>query len=242
VVAKPRTTVRETIVFAAATNAIGAWFAIVFAFWNTHYFVWGAAFALGFGVLRAVDRCHSAVAQLAFRWLVPEDVFPVTFRRGGNAAHLDLGGDRGSAIVTAMRDQLGLTGAKRGCNQGVCGSCTVAIDGWPVRGCLSLAAACEGREIITIEGAGDDPAMGVLQRQFAERGAVQCGFCTPGMLISARRLIADTPRPGVEEVQAALSGNICRCTGYMNIVKAIQAAGRDLAEAPAESADESVAS
>ena len=126
-------------------------------------------------------------------------------------------------LLTVLRDQLALTGAKRGCNQGVCGSCTVAIDG------LSLAAACEGREIITIEGAGADPAMRVLQRQFAERGAVQCGFCTPGMLISARRLIADTPRPGVEEVQAALSGNICRCTGYRKIVDAVLAAAAELA-------------
>ena len=135
----------------------------------------------------------------------------------------------GDTLLTVLRDQLALTGAKRGCNQGVCGSCTVAIDGWPVRGCLSLAAACEGREIITIEGAAADPAMGVLQRQFAERGAVQCGFCTPGMLISARRLIADTPRPRVEEVQAALSGNICRCTGYRKIVDAVLAAAAELA-------------
>jgi carbon-monoxide dehydrogenase small subunit len=134
----------------------------------------------------------------------------------------------GETLLTVLRDQLALTGTKRGCNQGVCGSCTIAVDGWPVRGCLSLAAACEGREITTIEGAGADPAMGVLQRQFAERGAVQCGFCTPGMLISARRLIADTPRPGVAEVQAALSGNICRCTGYRKIVDAVLAAAAEL--------------
>ncbi len=137
--------------------------------------------------------------------------------------------DGHETLLTVLREQLALTGAKRGCNQGVCGSCTVSIDGWPVRGCLSLAAACEGRDITTIEGAGADPAMAVLQRHFVEHGAVQCGFCTPGMLISARRLVADTPRPGVTEVQAALSGNICRCTGYRKIIDAVLAAAAELA-------------
>lgn len=133
-------------------------------------------------------------------------------------------------LLTVLRDQLGLTGAKRGCNQGVCGSCTVQVDGWPVRGCLSLASACEGREIVTIEGTGHDPVMAVLQRQFVERGAVQCGFCTTGMLISARRLLEDEKRPDVEQVQAALSGNICRCTGYAKIIDAVIAAAEELAQ------------
>jgi carbon-monoxide dehydrogenase small subunit len=137
--------------------------------------------------------------------------------------------DGHETLLTVLREQLALTGAKRGCNQGVCGSCTVSVDGWPVRGCLSLASACEGRDITTIEGAGTDPAMAVLQRHFVEHGAVQCGFCTPGMLISARRLIADSPRPGVTEVQAALSGNICRCTGYRKIIDAVMAAAAELA-------------
>ena len=132
-------------------------------------------------------------------------------------------------LLTVLREQLALTGAKRGCNQGVCGSCTVAVDGWPVRGCLLLATACEGRDITTIEGAATDSAMAVLQRHFVERGAVQCGFCTPGMLISARRLVADNPRPAVEDVQTALSGNICRCTGYRKIIDAVLAAAAELA-------------
>ncbi len=133
-------------------------------------------------------------------------------------------------LLTVLRDQLGLTGAKRGCNQGVCGSCTVEVDGWPVRGCLSLASACEGHEIVTIEGTGRDPVMAVLQRQFVERGAVQCGFCTTGMLISARRLLEDHKRPDAETVQAALSGNICRCTGYRKIIDAVLAAAEELAQ------------
>jgi carbon-monoxide dehydrogenase small subunit len=137
--------------------------------------------------------------------------------------------DGGETLLTVLRERLALTGAKRGCNQGVCGSCTVVVDGWPVRGCLSLAAACEGRDITTIEGAGSDPAMAVLQRHFVEQGAVQCGFCTPGMLIAARRLVADNPRPEIGDVQAGLSGNICRCTGYRKIIDAVLAAAAELA-------------
>jgi carbon-monoxide dehydrogenase small subunit len=132
-------------------------------------------------------------------------------------------------LLTVLRDQLGLTGTKRGCNQGVCGSCTVQVDGWPVRGCLSLASACEGHDVVTIEGTARDPVMAVLQRQFVERGAVQCGFCTTGMLISARRLLEDEKHPDVEQVQAALSGNICRCTGYAKIIDAVLAAAEELA-------------
>jgi carbon-monoxide dehydrogenase small subunit len=136
--------------------------------------------------------------------------------------------DGSETLLTVLRDQLALTGAKRGCNQGVCGSCTVVINGWPVRGCLSLAAACEGNDITTIEGTVTDPAMTVLQRKFVEHGAVQCGFCTPGMLISARHLLAEIPRPRVEDVQTALSGNICRCTGYRKIIDAVLAAAAEV--------------
>ena len=152
---------------------------------------------------------------------------PITLHVNGESAQVDAG--LHDTLLTVLRDRLQLTAAKRGCNQGVCGSCTVALDGWPVRSCLSLAALCEGHEITTIEGAGTDPAMAVLQRQFIEQGAVQCGFCTPGILISARRLIADSPRPEIGEVQAALSGNICRCTGYRKIIDAVLAAAAELA-------------
>jgi len=134
-----------------------------------------------------------------------------------------------ATLLTWLRDGLQATGTKRGCNQGVCGSCTVMIDGWPQRACLSLAAACEGREVRTVEGYGDDAVMRTLQRRFAEGGAVQCGFCTSGMLISARRLLADSPRPDEAEVRAALSGNLCRCTGYKKIVDAVLLAAEELA-------------
>ena len=156
-----------------------------------------------------------------------EDLQEVTLTVNGRRRRVAVEGNE--TLLTLLRDRLALIGAKRGCNQGVCGSCTVAVDGWPVRGCLSLAAACEGREVTTIEGAPADPAMAVLQRHFIERGAVQCGFCTPGMLISARRLLADIPRPEIVEVQAALSGNICRCTGYRRIIDAVLAAAKELA-------------
>jgi aerobic-type carbon monoxide dehydrogenase small subunit (CoxS/CutS family) len=123
-------------------------------------------------------------------------------------------------LLTTLRDALQLTGAKRGCNQGVCGACTILIDGRPTRACLSLAHACGGRDITTIEGA---PASAVrLQRAFAEAGAVQCGFCTPGMILSAAALLAEKPGSSVEDIQSGLSGNLCRCTGYRKIIDAVR--------------------
>ncbi len=132
-----------------------------------------------------------------------------------------------ATLLTLLRDGLGNTGPKRGCNQGVCGACTVMIDGWPQRACLTLAASCEGKSVRTLEGYGKDPLMQSLQKHFAEGGAVQCGFCTTGMLISARRLLADDPDPSGDAVRAALSGNLCRCVGYRKIVEAVQDAARE---------------
>lgn len=131
-------------------------------------------------------------------------------------------------LLTVLRDQLSFTGAKRGCNQGVCGACTVLADGVPVRACLSLALDCEGRRIETLEGLADDPRMQALQRAFIVNGAFQCGFCTPGMLISTYALL-DGDEPVTEaEVRKALSGNLCRCTGYKKIIEAVLDAARDL--------------
>lgn len=129
-------------------------------------------------------------------------------------------------LLSALRDRLQLTGAKRGCNQGVCGACTVSVDGAPMRACLSLAANCEGRPVRTIEGSVGDPLMQALQDAFVEEGALQCGFCTAGMLIAAHALLAANADPSVEEVQAGLSGNLCRCTGYKKIIQAVQIAAR----------------
>lgn len=123
-------------------------------------------------------------------------------------------------LLTVLRDRFQLTGTKRGCNQGVCGACTVLIDGEPVRSCLSLAHVCADREITTIEGAASIAAR--LQAAFAEAGAVQCGFCTPGMILAASALLAANPRPSVPEIQAGLSGNLCRCSGYRKIIEAVQ--------------------
>lgn len=130
-------------------------------------------------------------------------------------------------LLTVLRDQLLLTAAKRGCNQGVCGACTVLIDGRPQRACLSLAANCEGAAITTLEGLQRDPGMARLQKAFADTGAVQCGFCTPGVLISAHALLSRNADPRTDEIRAGLSGNLCRCSGYRKIVDAVAAAAQE---------------
>ncbi len=127
-------------------------------------------------------------------------------------------------LLEVLREQLGLLGAKRGCNQGVCGACTVLIDGRPMRGCLSLAVNCTGREIITIEGLADGDALAPVQQAFVDTGAVQCGFCMAGMLLAAHALLAEIPDPSVEEVRAGLAGNLCRCSGYVKLIDAVRRA------------------
>jgi len=127
-------------------------------------------------------------------------------------------------LLTVLRERLQLTAAKRGCNQGVCGACTVSVDGWPVRACLSLAQGCEGSDVRTLEGLNDTPRMQALQRAFAKVGAFQCGFCTPGMLVAAEALLARERSPDEAAIRTALSGNLCRCTGYVTIVAAVRSA------------------
>jgi carbon-monoxide dehydrogenase small subunit len=136
-------------------------------------------------------------------------------------------------LLTVLRDQLQLYAAKRGCNQGVCGVCTVQVDGWPARACLSLAHGCAGAQVRTLEGLNHTPAMQALQRAFTEAGAFQCGFCTPGMLVAAEALLSREPAPDAAAVKAALSGNLCRCTGYLKIVEAVQAAAAALRQGAA---------
>lgn len=129
-----------------------------------------------------------------------------------------------TTLLDVIRDQLGLTGAKKGCNQGVCGACTVLIDGRLARACLSLAFNCIGSEITTIEGLSDDGQASALQQSFVDAGAVQCGFCTSGMIVSSHALLKENPKPSVEEVQQGLSGNLCRCSGYRKIIDAVRGA------------------
>lgn len=126
-----------------------------------------------------------------------------------------------TTLLYAVRDGVGLTGAKEGCDDSECGACMMILDGKPVNSCSYLALQADGREVTTVEGLGDGVGLAPLQRAFLEHGGVQCGFCTPGMLISASALLEANPRPTEDEVRIALSGNLCRCTGYDGIVKAV---------------------
>ncbi len=128
-------------------------------------------------------------------------------------------------LVHFIRDDLGLTGTHVGCDTGNCGACTVQLDGEPVKSCMLLAVQADGSRIATVEGLAPDGDLTALQRAFNEHHALQCGYCTPGMLMSASALLARNPHPTEEEVRYALQGNICRCTGYVNIVEAVVAVG-----------------
>ena len=125
-------------------------------------------------------------------------------------------------LLSVIRTEVGLTGTKEGCDDCECGACMVLLDGQPVNSCSYLAVQAQGRQIITVEGLADGQALGRLQQNLLDEGGVQCGFCTPGMLISATALLARTPEPTEEEVRIGLSGNLCRCTGYAKIVSAVQ--------------------
>ena len=129
-------------------------------------------------------------------------------------------------LLELLRETWGLTGAKRGCDEGDCGACTVLLDGRPVNACLVLAVRVNGREVTTVEGLGDEEHPHPLQTAFVQHGALQCGFCGPGMLLSAKALLDANPLPTEAEIRQALSGNICRCTGYSKIIEAVQSASR----------------
>jgi aerobic-type carbon monoxide dehydrogenase small subunit (CoxS/CutS family) len=130
-------------------------------------------------------------------------------------------------LLEILREDLGMTGTKKGCDQGVCGTCTVLIDGKPVRSCLTLAVEAQGRKITTIEGLVQGGKITPLQEAFLSEGAVQCGFCTPGMILTAKALLEENPTPTKEEILRAISGNLCRCTGYFKITKAITKMARE---------------
>jgi aerobic-type carbon monoxide dehydrogenase small subunit (CoxS/CutS family) len=131
--------------------------------------------------------------------------------------------DPGTSLLTAVRDVIGLTGAKEGCDDSECGACMMLLDGEPVNSCSYLALQAEGSEVTTVEGLADGHDLSPLQEAFLAYGGVQCGFCTPGMLVSATALLERNPSPSADEVKIALSGNLCRCTGYDGIVRAVLA-------------------
>ncbi|MBV9232356.1 MAG: (2Fe-2S)-binding protein [Chloroflexi bacterium] len=137
-------------------------------------------------------------------------------------------------LVDVLREDLGLTGTNVGCEHGVCGSCTVLVDGQSVRSCLIFAVQANAHEVMTVEGLSHNGEMHPLQKAFWEQQGLQCGFCTPGFLMTAYELLQQNPDPSEEEIRSALSGNICRCTGYQHIVNAVRAAAQSLAQAIAE--------
>ncbi|MEO6717683.1 MAG: (2Fe-2S)-binding protein [Novosphingobium sp.] len=136
--------------------------------------------------------------------------------------------DPGASLLDALRDELGLTGSKEGCGSGDCGACTVVFDGQMVCSCLVLAAEAEGRTIATIEGVAEGSELHPVQRKFLEKGALQCGFCTPGFIVASKALLDHNPDPSESEVRYWLAGNLCRCTGYDKIVRAVLDAAAEL--------------
>ena len=129
-------------------------------------------------------------------------------------------------LLQMLREKLALTGTKNGCAAGECGACTVMLDGEPVNSCMVLAVECDGASIVTVEGLADDGRLDPVQEAIVEQGGVQCGFCTPGILISARALLNRNPHPSDAEIREALVGNLCRCTGYLRIIEAVKTAER----------------
>ena len=180
-----------------------------------------------------IPGCDSIeqMSQTSYRAVVAVKVGPISARF---SLVVDVVGEEPpTRLVARARGEEGgrasVLSPKRGCNQGVCGSCTVLIDGEPRRACFTLVERSEGADVRTVEGLADDKIMQALQRAFVVSGGVQCGFCTPGVVASARALLAQTPSPDEREVKAALSGNLCRCTGYRTIVEAVLAAAKEVA-------------
>ncbi|MCH8898915.1 MAG: (2Fe-2S)-binding protein [Acidobacteria bacterium] len=145
----------------------------------------------------------------------------VAFSVNGVAHRLEVG--PGETLLRTLRERLRLTGTKDGCVEGECGACTVLVDDRPVDSCILLTAALEGRQVRTVEGLSGDGALGPLQQAFIDHGSVQCGFCTPGFLMTLTALLEENPSPSSFEVREALDGNICRCTGYRQIIEAVAA-------------------
>ena len=152
----------------------------------------------------------------------------LTFVLNGKTTSLEVAPDK--RRLDLLREDLHMTGTKEGCGEGECGACTVIIDGEAVHSCLVLACQLEGRSVLTIEGLAENGELDRIQRNFVEETAVQCGYCTTGMIMSAKALLMHNPHPTVEEIRVALSGNICRCSGYSQIIRAVQRTAREMEE------------
>lgn len=149
---------------------------------------------------------------------------PLRFRLNGHP--VEVPAESARILLDLVRDDLHLTGTKRGCDLGTCGCCTVLLDGRPTLSCLTLARLVEGRTVTTIEGVSPAQGLSPVQQAFVDHGATQCGFCTPGFIVTATALLRDHPHPRREEIEAAIAGNLCRCTGYIKIIEAIEAASK----------------
>jgi carbon-monoxide dehydrogenase small subunit len=162
--------------------------------------------------------------------------YPVTLQVNETSYPLEIEADR--TLLSVLRGELGLTGSKEGCDDSECGACMVLVDGQPVNSCSYLALQAAGRAVTTVEGLAEGTTLHPLQQAFLDHGGVQCGFCTPGMLISAAALLKADPDPTEDEIRAGLSGNLCRCTGYVGIVAAVRAAAAELSGSEVAAADE----
>jgi carbon-monoxide dehydrogenase small subunit len=152
----------------------------------------------------------------------------LAFRANGEPVETFVASNK--TLLEVLREDLGLTGTKHGCELGECGACAVLVDGKAVLSCLVLALECEGADVVTVEGLADDARLHPLQEAFADCGATQCGYCTPGFLVTAKALLDEQPHPTRAEIADALSGNLCRCTGYIQIFEAIEDAARKMAD------------
>jgi len=156
--------------------------------------------------------------------VIESQTYPLTMTLNGTEVTVQVQADE--MLVDVLRERLGLTGTKVGCNEGECGACTVLLDGEAVLSCLLPAMRAQGREVITIEGLSEGDRLHPLQQAFVDYGAVQCGYCTPGFILSAKALLDRNPHPTREQIKEAIAGNLCRCTGYVKIIEAIEAAAK----------------
>lgn len=145
-----------------------------------------------------------------------------------NSEPIEVMADDNLSLLDLVRDVIGLTGTKKGCEEGECGACTVMLDGEPVNSCLTLAREVEGHEVLTVEGVAKDGQLHPIQKKFIEKWAFQCGYCTPGMVMSAKALLDKNPHPTEMEVREAIEGNLCRCTGYAKYVESILIAAEEM--------------